>query len=77
MKKNLKQILKEALVGKKVLLSSLTDLQDDNSIVVRITDCDFLEKGGDDDDKFIYYEMPNGTISYENMDWADELEFID
>ncbi|HBS88951.1 MAG: hypothetical protein A2W91_05860 [Bacteroidetes bacterium GWF2_38_335] len=76
MKKNLNQILKEALVGKKVVLSSLTNLESDKSIIVRITDCDFEEKKGDDDDKFIYFELPDGTISYENMDWGDEIEFV-
>lgn len=77
MKKTLKQILKDGLVGKKVKLSSLTDMEKDENIIVRITDCDFNEKGGDDDDKFIYYEMPDGTITYENMDWSDELDFVD
>jgi hypothetical protein len=77
MKKTLTQILKEGLVGKRIRLSSITDLQQDENIFVRITDCDFNEKGGDDDDKFIYYELPDGTITYENIDWSDILDFVD
>ncbi len=76
MKKNLKQILTEALIDKKVDLASLTDMEEDKGIIVRITDCDFEEKGGDDDDKFIYFEMPDGTVTHENLDWDDEIEFV-
>lgn len=77
MKKSLNQVLRDALVGKKVDLYSLTDLDSDRGIIVEITDCEFDEKGGDDDDKFIYYRLPGGDIQFENMDWSDELDFVD
>ncbi|PLW99744.1 MAG: hypothetical protein C0594_16695 [Marinilabiliales bacterium] len=77
MKKTLNQILKEALVGKKIYLETITNMESDKGIIVTIRDCDFDEKGGDDDDKFIFYEMPDGAILSENLDWEDEIEFVD
>ena len=76
MKKTLAKVLQEALVGKKITLDSITDLTSDKGIVVEITDTQFDEKGGDDDDKFIYYKLPDGTITHENLSWDDVIEFV-
>ena len=77
MKQSLEDILKDALIGRKVRLSSMTDMEEDHDIIVEITDCVFDEKAGDDDDKFVFYRLPDGGIEQENLDWSDELDFVE